>query len=147
MSIGMKFKLLAVIALIASLGSIAVASTQTDDQAQEIIKLALANGGFSNVTTQIGDGLDKGGEKNLTVSYRSGSTDLMNDTGVILGVFLEAAKDWDVDSLNVTAVTSSNRTASTWYCTKEWKDAYLKGELNDTDIGIKVFGTMNTAGS
>lgn len=126
----------------------ASATYLSDDSAQYVIKSTLEKNGFIDVSTRIGDGRANGGEKALILAYRSSATtssDLMSETAKILGAFVGAVKaGWDCDSLMTVVGTQSGGTAGTWYCKKEWKDEYLQGYLTDTDICLKVLGTMQS---
>lgn len=120
----------------------------SDDSAQYVIKSTLEKEGFIDVSTRIGDGRANGGEKVLVLSYRSfatGTTDLATETAKIVGAFVGTVKSgWDCDSLMVVVGTSSGGTAGTWYCTKEWKYAYLDGQLDDSTLILKVLGSMES---
>lgn len=128
--------------------SMPVAGALSDDSAQYVIKSTLEKAGLVDVSTRIGDGRTNGGEKSLVLSYRSfatGSSDLMLETGEILGAFVGTVKSgWDCNSLMTIVGTASGGAAGMWYCSKEWKDAYLAGQIDETALALKVFGTMKS---
>lgn len=37
---------------------------------------------------------------------------------------------------------TNGKAIGTWYCSKEWKDAYLNGDLTQAQLVIKVIGTV-----
>jgi hypothetical protein len=115
------------------------------------MKSTLENAGLNDVSTRIGDGRANGGEKVLVLSYRSfatGTNDLASETAKIVGAFIGTVKTgFDCDSLMTVVGTANGGTAGTWYCTKEWKDSYLNGEMNDDALILKVLGSMQSFGA
>ena len=139
---------LALMSLVLCSGVSLASAYLSDDSAQYVVKSTLENAGLNDITTRIGDGRANGGEKSLILSYRSSATDtsdLISETGKILGAFVGTVKSgWDCDSLLTVVGTASGGTAGMWSCSKEWKDAYLAGQLDEASLVLKVAGTMKT---
>ncbi len=131
-----------------SVETVASAGSISDNIAMDVIKKSLGDGGFSDVTTRIGDGRSEGGVKVLILSYRSEALtteDFGLETSTILGSFLGTVEaGWDCDELWVAVGDRFGTAIGMWYCSKEWKEAYIKDSLTAEEVLLSVLGTMET---
>jgi len=132
--------------LLAATTSSVLASSISDNDAIYVIRSVLSDNGFEGVTAQVADGRANGGTKSLVLSYRStapGVEELVTETGGILGTFFGVVKTgWDCDELSVVVGDRNDNAIGMWYCTKEWKDAYVQGWMTIEEVGANVLGTM-----
>jgi hypothetical protein len=123
-----------------------VAAEISDDAAKAAIKAKLDDGGISDAKIEVGNDTATGGDKFLIVSYKTlaGSTDGMaTEMDTILGAFIEKVKNgWECDSMAAIIGTRNGGIAGTWYCDKEWKDQYFRGNLTMDDLSSMAISTL-----
>jgi len=123
-------------------------SYASDETATLLIRTALSGQGIRGVTTQVADGREKGGTKNLILGYRSTAltvNELEAETGYILGVYLGAAGGgWDIDELSVVVGDVNGNAIGMWYCTKDWTSDYINGKISIEGVSLKVISSMTT---
>ena len=120
----------------------------SDENAMLSIRTYLDDNGLLNVTTQIDDTQNDGEAKSLVMGYQSTAItpeSLTQETGIILGAFLGAVKSgWDCEELVVTIRDVNGVGVGEWYCSKEWTEAYICGEMSLEELLLKVLNTMDT---
>ena len=108
----------------------------------------LSDQGFQNVNILVADGRDKGGVKDLMVSYSSTALtedDLREETASILGVYIGVVRDGgDFDELAVVVGDRNDIVIGMWHCKKDWANGYINGKLSTEALLVKVFRTMTT---
>ncbi len=124
-----------------------LASSISDNDAIYTIRSVLSDNEIQVNYAQVADGRSNGGTKGLVLGYRSTALnsveELMGETATILGVFLGSVKTgWDCDDMSVVVGDGNGNGIGMWYCTKEWKDAYVQGRMTDEEILLNVFSTM-----
>ena len=132
--------------LFLSLSTPIYASSISDDAAKLAIQTTLSNGGIEVPTISVADGRDKGGTKSLIIGYVSTAQDakgIAYEIGAVLGTWTGEIKNgWDCDELSAVIGDANGKTVGMWYCSKEWKDAFLKGDMNNEQLLLKVFATV-----
>jgi len=140
--------------LISSIVSVALASDQSDTttsdtDAKFIVSNTLSGAGIKDVSLTVADGRPNGGEKVLVLTYNSEAFDIDGvgaETAKILGAFLGAVgSGWDGESLMVVVGDITGKVAlATWYCSKEWTESYIHGDMTEKDILFNVLKTIGT---
>lgn len=142
----MKLRALLCMVLLAATTSSVLASSISDNDAIYVIRSVLSDNGFEGVTAQVADGRPNGGTKGLILGYRSTASsveDLATETGGILGTFFGVVKTgWDCDDMSAVVGDRNGNAIGMWYCTKEWKDAYVRGRITEEEVLANVLGTM-----
>ena len=119
-----------------------------DETAMLSIRTYLDNNGLLNVTPQINDTQSEGGAKSLVMGYQSTaftSESLAQETGIILGAFLGTVKSgWDCEELVVIIRDVNGVDVGKWYCSKEWTEAYISGDISLEELLLEVLNTMDT---
>jgi hypothetical protein len=146
--------LIVFVALILLLSAIPIQASPTkpakanisDDAAKLGVKDLLTKKGILVISVNVADGRSNGGTKSMIIAYESTSqnvSDLGLETGKILGAWFGAVESgWDCDELSVIIGDTNGKPKATEYCTKEWKDAYLRGNLTSNQIIVNVAGTV-----
>jgi len=121
----------------------------SDAIGEEVFQSVLEeDAGLDVVSLEIADGRPNGGEKAVVLGYQSTAIDeqeLATETGFILGAYLGSVNEgWDVDSLMVVIGDVNEQTIGTWYCTKEWTDQFLAGEMDQDEISLRALQTMES---
>ncbi len=120
----------------------------SDQKATAVIKTTLGAFGISDITTMIADGREKGGVKVLILTYRSNAlteTELAEEMGRIVGAYMGVVKGgWDIDELSVVVGNVHGIAVGMWYCSKEWTDSFIKGEITEKELMLKVMGSMTS---
>ena len=120
----------------------------TDELAVDMIKIVLMGYGVIDVDTLIADGRDKGGTKVLILTYKStalNQDDLASEMGHILGAYMGAVKKgWDIDELSVVVGDIRGTAIGMWYCSKEWTNDFISGEITMAELSLKVLGSMES---
>ena len=124
-------------------------TTELSDEDQIlVIEATLGIYGIYNVNMQIADGRPSGGAKVLILSYKSSastSMELAIEAGIIVGSYTSAVKNgWDIDELSVVVGDIQGNAVGMWYCSEEWTDEYVMGEITMEELGVKILTTMTT---
>ena len=122
------------------------ANSISDNAANMAVEKTLTNYGVQIYKVNTFDGRANGGDKSMLIGYVSTeqSTDgVALEIDKILGAWLGVVKlGWDCDSMIAGIGGTNGMAIGTWYCSKEWKDAYLNGDLTQVQLVIKVIGTV-----
>lgn len=139
--------------LITSNISIALANDESnkainDDIAKLTLLDAYSKLGIKDVSLRLADGRPNGGNKVLVLAYSSEafdqkktSTEIANILGPFLGT-VEAG--WDCEELWVVVGDITGKVAlANWYCSKEWTEAYVRGDMTSKQMASNVVGTVS----
>ena len=150
----MHMALIVFVALILLFSAIPIQASPTepvranisDDAAKLKVQDLLTKNGIQVVSVNVTDGRANGGTKSMIIAYESSAqnvSDLGLETGKILGPWFGAVESgWDCDELSTVIDDNNGKAKATWYCSKEWKDAYLHGDLTSNQIIANVAGTV-----
>jgi hypothetical protein len=121
-------------------------NNSNDTNAKFSVKKLLTNNGIQVISMNVSDGRSKGGFKSMIIAYESTAKDvsgLVIETGKILGFWLGQIKGgWDCDDLYAVIGDISGKAIAKWHGSKDWKDAYLRGDLTDNQLITNVTLTM-----
>ena len=116
--------------------------TNNDQYYLNIFETALSQSNFEVVS------LETQGNT-VVLSYTSTATTQSGigyEVGFISGLYAELVRQgWDVDRLDVTAVTSTGEPVATYHVESSWARQYNTGALSNEEFIRLVFGTIETS--
>ena len=66
------------------------------------------------------------------------------EIGLVSGTFIGVKKmGWDIDELGVVIGNTQGNTVGMWYCSKEWTDSFLKGEITQEELVLKILSSIS----
>ncbi len=117
-----------------------------DDYYKTLIELTLQNGGIDVESIEIADGRSGGGVKSVIIAYTSYSSTeegIAQEVGAVIGVFIGAKEEgMDIDEMAAVVGDAQGNAIGMYYCTKEWADSYIAGDMTMMEISLKVLGTL-----
>lgn len=120
----------------------------SDEEAIEIIEETIKSFGLSASTIQIANGRKNGGRKILILGYKSiaiTQDKLLKETAEIAGAYIGVKKNgWDIDELSVIIGNMQGNAVGMWYCSKEWTDSFIKGEITKEDLLFKITSSIES---